>query len=385
MKRTAHLALLVVPAFALFVSLGCSGTGGGDDDAGDEDFEGEQDFEGVSWTLGIHPCEGNRTDTLLVETAKKAWVGCGTTNPGYGVFSTEDGGKTWSSPTTSPTNYFDEYRATSLQLIDGWLYVGGMRSGGSETVVRFDTGAATAKVETVFEAGDQLWNGFTVGTYHENSAGVAFAESLTGYDSAIRTEPEGEWASGDRIWGGGDRFQILEVSLHDDLFYGSGATIAQPPMVFVPPEGAKGDDVAFEAVVLSEQYEGEMWSIEADNFGITTGGVDQDFDRGMIYSTSGSGLSAADWTEFDVGAMFPDAKSTWVHGVCRRGGLIVAAAEDTWEQKGLILVSDDDGETFTDITPDDDGPIQPVSRCQVLGNGTIVVAGAFGWFGVARP
>ncbi|MBW2257663.1 MAG: hypothetical protein JRI25_24120 [Deltaproteobacteria bacterium] len=187
-----------------------------------------------TWSITEHPCVGNRTDTLWFDDADTAWVGCGSTTLGTGLYRSTNGGQTWSAPTTDPAGFFDDFRVSSIsRSADGVLYVAG--TGGSARVVSVASDASPMTVTEVFASQGQTWNGFHVGTFRRNSAGLAAAESLTGADLAYRTGDSASWQDGYGWWTSGTSFQILDMVLHDDGFYGCGSTITQPPTVFLPP------------------------------------------------------------------------------------------------------------------------------------------------------
>ncbi len=343
----------------------------------------------AGWRVTYHPCIGNRTDALLLEDGgDTAWVGCGTTTTGYGLYQTSDGGMTWSQPATDPVGFLENFRVDSIsRSSDGLLYVGGINTLGSERVVSLDTGGEPFALGEVFTSTGQLWNSFQAGTFRRNATGFAVAESLTGFDLAYRTADDQPWQDGYGWWGGGGGFQILDLVLHDDAFYGCGSTISEPPVVFLPPQGGMGQDFAMVSVQLATglaEFAGEMWSLDADSDGLVVGGIDQNRNVGMVFTGPLDGYSPSDWSSFDVSTLHPN-EATWIRGVCRSGGTIVAVGEFAMNAEGLILVSTDGGSTFTDQIPSGYGDVPPVHRCEILDDGRFAVAGADGWFGLYTP
>jgi photosystem II stability/assembly factor-like uncharacterized protein len=326
-----------------------------------------------AWSITEHPCIGNRTDTLWFDDADTVWVGCGSTTLGTGLYRSTDGGRTWSAPSTDPAGFFDDFRVSSIsRSADEVLYAAG--TGGTARVVSVASGANPMTVTEVFVSQGQLWNGFHVGTFRRNSAGLAAAESLTGADLAFRTGDTDPWQDGYGWWTSGTSFQILDMVLHGDDFYACGSTISQPPTVFLPPaETTSG--FTLDPVTVSDTVSGELWGIAVDSSGIAAGGVDQDEDVGMVFTGDLTARDTSDWTAFAVSDLHTDP--TWVRGVCRDGNRIVAVGEFSMQEDGLVLESDDGGTSWSDITPTD---APALHRCTILGDGTLAVTGADGFF-----
>jgi hypothetical protein len=336
------------------------------------------------WTVGAHPCVGNRTDALWADDADTFWVGCGTTASGYGVYVTRDGGATWEAPMTDPPNWLSGMRADSISRSgDGRIYVGGI-SGGYQ-VVSLDTSAEPYEVSEVFTASGQVWDTWQVGAFRRNNNGLAVAESLNGYGLAYRFSDDAPFVDGS-YWNPGS-YQILDLVLHDDQFYGVGSTIAQPPMVFLPPPDGQDAADGFQLVALQlvedglGAFTGELWGIDVDERGVVAVGVNQGSDTGVIFVSGADPYDFDQWRMTDLWTLVPD-EPTWMRGVCRNGRTIVAVGEYSMREAGLILVSDEGGVTFADITP---AGVPSVQKCEVFDDGEIVVTGMNGWFGTYRP
>lgn len=357
-------------------------------DAGeDEDASTDVDAGAPSaWTLLAHPCVGNRTDTLWRDDDGTLFVGCGTTSEGdQGFHVSTDDGATWAAPTTMPNGFFSEWRVNDIsRSADGFLYVAGIGSM-SRRVVRVDTSTSPWQLEETFNAGSTVGTAFTVGRFRRAADGSAIAESLTGTDVVYRANDDADWeAVGD--WGsafGG--LQILDLAEHDGDFYGCGSTIAQPPYLFVP-DGDSG--FGFEVIDLAGDgigaYEGEMWGVAVDAGGVVVGGVDQDRDVGMIYARPLAGTDAL--TVTDVSSFYPD-DPTWIRGVCRRGAIVMAVGELSRDGDGIVLLSEDGGETFIDVTPEGGTPattLPSVHECVLAGSNEAFVAGANGALAIWR-
>ena len=91
--------------------------------------------------------------------------------------------------------------------------------------------------------------------------------------------------------------------------------------------------------------------------------------------------TAAEYTTVDVSPLIGGGKS-WARGVCMRGDRVVVVGEKQplRDDTGLVLLSDNGGVSFTDVTPPGVGG--SVSKCVVRADGSFVAAGAGGWLGL---
>jgi hypothetical protein len=375
---------------------GATEPGTGDDDDGtpgttdDTDTGTDTDTDTVSfpegWTFSSHPCVGYRTDTLWVDDNGTMWVGCGTTADGYGVYRSRDGGLTWDAPETDPPDYVADMRVDSItRSTDGVMYIGGIH--GAEQVVALDTSVEPMVVSEVFTSTSQVWNTFQVGAFRRNSQGYAVAESLNGNGLAFRRTDADPFEDGSG-WQGSGSYQILDLALHDDQFYGVGSTIAQPPYVYLPPEGGLEPDDAFAMVPIQMSeglgaWIGELWGLDVDDHGVVAVGVDQDRHVGYVFTSPADPWDLENWRELDVSTIVGDEPS-WMRGACRNGATVIAVGEYSSTSMGIVLRSDDDGATFVDITPSDLIDLPAVQRCDVREDGTVIIAGGNGVVAILR-
>jgi hypothetical protein len=233
-------------------------------------------------------------------------------------------------------------------------------------------------VSAVFSAGDRTWNSFHVGNFLRNSEGLMVAESLTSADFALRDGDAGQWQDGS-AWSGG-QFQVLDLVLYDDQFYGVGSTINQPPYVYLPPAGGQSArNFTFDIMQLSAgpaPFDGELWGIDVDASGIIVGGVDQDHDVGYVF-WMGPDAWTSELGVLEVTSFLGTTDPTWIRDVCRDGQTMVAVGEFSREGTGLVLRTDDGGRTWTDLTV---AGLPPVSKCELFPGGELVVSGAEGLF-----
>jgi len=368
-----------------------TGTAGGTDDTG---TAGGTDDTGTTggpdtpeWDASGHPCVGNRTDALFFDDADNGFVGCGSTTTGYGLYETSDGGRSWSAVSTEPNRFLEDFRVLHVtRSDDDLLYISGVHTTSDQLVLAADTSSAPYELSEVFNWGGQTWNSFTVGSFARLSDGSAVAESLNGTNIVYRDGEDGAWQDGTDWYRSYTSFgfQVLDMVVHDDGVYGCGSTISQPPMVYLPKRG--GGDFGFEPVQLAEglyEYDGEMWDLDVDDGGVIVGGVNQNTNVGMIYVSGDDPYDSGDWNEIDVGDIVGDSSPTWIRGVCRDGDTLLALGEYSTRADGLALMSEDNGESWSDITDELGSGVPPMHRCLFV-DGAIHIAGADGFFASYR-
>lgn len=328
-----------------------------------------------TWSVSTHPCVGNRTDAMWWDDADTVWVGCGSTTVGYGLFRSTDGGQGWEEIAPAQLGAF---RVSSLQRADdGLLYVAGIDTESKNRVMSL-TGDGPA--DLVWEAGDQLWNSFHVGTFRRNPDGVAIAESLTGTGLVWRGADGDPFVDGSGWSTNGTSYQILDLAVHGAGFYGVGSTIATPPHVFLPH---KLDPLQFTPVQLAD-WSGELWGVDVDNGGIVVGGVNQDDDIGMVFVSGADPEDADGWANLDVSTLL-GGDPTWIRGVCRAGQLIAAVGEYTMRSDPILLVSADGGATWIDWAGSLPSGAGALHKCELWSGGRLAVTGQDGYIAVWNP
>jgi hypothetical protein len=345
------------------------------DPTGDDDRPGRPGGDGAAWTRSAHPCFGNRTDAMWFDDRDTVWVGCGSTTEGTGLFRSDDGGATW----RSADPFFADFRVSSIQrAADGALYVAGTDTASAARVAAI---GADGAISVVHAAGSLAATTFHVGTFRRSPAGLMVAESLTGAGLLVGEAP-GAFQDASGWAAGAGSFQILDLAVHGDAFYGVGSTISQPPYVYLPPAGGQtAADFRFEILELSAgpmPFDGELWGLAVDDGGVLVGGVDQDHDVGWVFWTGADPWAGVDGVQ--VSALLGTDDPTWVRGVCKEGATLVAVGEYSRRGEGLVIRSDDGGATWSDVTPDS---APPVSKCALF-DGELVITGAEGLF-AAHP
>jgi photosystem II stability/assembly factor-like uncharacterized protein len=342
-----------------------------------------------SWTTYTHPCQENQTDAFWWDADDKTvWVGCGTGSTGKGLWTSTDGGASWSEI----SGFMEGWRVNGIRrAADNRLYVAGTDTNSKNIVVSFDTSVSSLDPRLEFERTNNISLSFTAEHIMVDDAGNAFTDSLTGAGSAYRPKGSDSWTGLDGGWtSDGSSHQILDMVMFDNRIYGVGSTISQPPVVFLPTLNAT-DFYTMTPVDLSENDPlnniiGEMWGVTVlDKSRVIAAGIDQNRNVGLIFASQTDPYDPKDYHKFDVSTIVPDS-SSWMRGVCSQGNNVVAVGEKQPLRSGtgLVLLSTDGGISFSNIT-ESGISAQTVSRCQFLSDGRIAVAGSGGYVGVYTP
>jgi hypothetical protein len=343
------------------------------------------------WAVTFHSCPGaSRTDALLVED-DAIWVGCGTNATGYGLHTSSDDGTTWNVIETDPEGDMAQFRVSAIARgEDGLLYVAGLDANDAQMVMSLDTSVSPSVATEVLYAGNVVGTSFHVGSMALLSEGRIFVESLTGLGALFRPDSTvgadgGTWTDA-YYWanaGSPPGYQMMDLFANGDELYGCGATIAEPPYLFLPPRDAGAEPYEMEVIALpTTGGTGEMWGVAATEDRVVVVGVDQDADVGKIFVSGADPYDATGYAQIDLPDIVGDSNlGTWARGVCMRDDRIVVVGErqPLSSGTGLVLLSDDGGQTFTNITPEE--ATESMSKCTILANGEVIVAGAGGFFG----
>jgi hypothetical protein len=293
---------------------------------------------------------------------------------------------------TDPEGEMAEFRVSAIARgEDGLLYAAGFDANDSDMILALDTSTSPMAVQEVLVAGGVVGTSFHVGSMALLSGGRIVAESLTGLGTLYREDDsvgsDGATWFDAYYWanaGSPPGYQMQDLVVLDDQLYGCGATIAEPPYVFLPPTDAAAEPWALQVRELPNTgWTGEMWGVAATADRVAVVGVDQDGDVGKIYISGEDIYDAAGYAETNLTDIVGDSNlGTWARGVCMQGETIVVVGErqPLGSGTGLVLLSQDAGASFTNITPDD--VTESVSKCTITDDGAIIVAGAGGLVGI---
>ena len=340
------------------------------------DGEADREVDEMSWTsLPAHPCQGNRTDALWFDDGAVGYVGCGTTAEGVGLFVTRDRGRSWELLDDA----FATWRINDIRRApDGLLWVSGNDRDGSGRAATVDTAVAPVRVKVTLSS-DQF--GGPIGDIAAHADGRVVAEALNGTQVLLRAAGAAEFVLLDSWTDEGVNDQILDLTVTADGFQGCGSTIAAPPMVFLPSSSGDAQGLELTPIALSSEFSGELWGIAAlDDGRFVAVGVNQTDAVGTIFVSSHDPYDPEAWKAADIADLLTG--HTWFRGVCSGADRIVVVGErqPLSRATGLVLLSDDGGSTWEVITPTD--PPSTISRCVVLDDMSVIVAGSGGYTAV---
>ncbi len=356
----------------------------GDDSSGADDSSGGDTSSGgpsgpLMWSEVSGPCGGSGTNALWFDDRMTGFVGCGENAEGEGLFTTLDGAVTFEDNLR-----FNEVRIMDIRRgSDGVLYGAGIHQLDGYPVWSFDEGGSMIGSEGLYTASN---NAFLAVNQAENAAitddGQMLIDSLTGSTAAYRsaggefeevpslsedllTDPE---ASG---------YQVRRIVAHDDRFYAVGSLINDPARVHLPSQ-LDGATHHFHTVQLqSDTRDGELLDMHVwDDQHIIVAGHDQSERFPLIYVVDGADPYVTEnWTKvelFDSGIDY-QAGVNDLHVI---GDTVVMVGERIpTSQGGFVIISQDGGLTYEDITPEGAGPL---SRVWMFEDGEMVVAGGGG-------
>ena len=352
-------------------------SGGNDDSTGGDDTTGGN-VGPLSWSETAGPCGGSQTNTLWFDDRMTGFVGCGENAAGEGLFTTTDGALTFEDNVR-----FNEVRIMDIRRgPDGVLYGAGIHQLDGFPVWSFDEGGMINSTGLYTPSN----SAFLAVNQAENAAitadGQMLIDSLTGTTAAYRSaggEFEEVPSLGEALLDDPDAgsFQVRRIQAHDNRFYAVGSLINDPARVHLPSQ-LDGATFHFHTVELqSENRDGELLDMHVwDDQHIIVAGHDQSERYPLIYLVDGADPYDVDnWEKielFDSGLDY-QAGVNDIHVVGDR--VVMVGEKIPTAQGGFVIISEDGGRTFEDITPEG---ADALSAVWMFDNGEMVVGGGGG-------
>jgi len=356
---------------------GSGDTSGGDTSTGGGEETGEPGGP-LAWSEIAGPCGGSGTNALWFDDRMNGFVGCGENGDGEGLFTTTDGGASFEENIR-----FNEVRIMDIRRgPDGVLYGAGIHQLDGYPLWSFDEGAMINATGLYTPSN----NAFLAVNQAENAAitddGQMLTDSLTGGTAAYRPaggEFEEVGSLGEALLSDPDAssFQVRRIVANDNRFYAVGSVINDPARVHLPSQ-LDGATFHFQSVLLQpETRDGELLDMHVwDSQHIIVAGHDQSEQFPLIYLIDGADpYDSANWEKielFDSGLDY----QAGVNDITVDGDTVVMVGEKVpTAQGGFVIISEDGGRTFEDITPEGAGAL---SRVWMFDDGEMVAAGGGG-------
>lgn len=352
-------------------------SGAADDSTGADESTGGS-VGPLAWTEIGGPCGGSATNAMWFDDPMTGFIGCGENAEGEGLFTTTDGAQTWEDNLR-----FGEVRIMDIRRdAEGVLHGAGIHQLDGYPVWTFEEGGMI-DATGIYEPSDSA---FLSVNQAENVAmtadGQILIDSLTGSTAAYR--PAGgefeeipslsEAVLEDPEAGS---YQVRRIVAHDNRFYAVGSLINDPARVHLPSQ-AQGATYHFQTVELQpETRDGELLDMYVwDSQHMIVAGHDQSERFPLIYLVDGADpYDSGNWEKielFDSGLDY-QAGVNDIHVV---GDTVVMVGEKIpTSAGGFVVISEDGGRTFEDITPDGAGPFSAV---WMFDDGSMIVGGGGG-------
>lgn len=334
----------------------------------------------LSWKGYGSPCGGNKINALWFDDTERGFAGCGENANGKGLFTTTDGGKTWSAqPKLGEVRVLDLRRGS-----DGVLYGAGTHTVEGFSLFSLDeTAPKNLKPVGLYTPSNQAFKSVAIGENAARTAdGKIMVDTLVGGAVALAlpgkeyveysTLHEDQIADANTVSG----FAPRRIKTLGNDFYAVGNKINESATIFLP---SKKTSPAYHFVPLQlqpetqdgEPYDLHVWSATS----IMVVGWDQSYQYPLIFVCNGDPYVKTSWRQVDL----LDAGITYkggVNGLAVVGDKVVLVGTKIPSNDGFVLESPDKGTTWKDITPaGKEGPIEAMYRAQAFADGRIIVAG----------
>lgn len=331
---------------------------GGDDTGDADDAATPPEPESKEWTALIGPCSEFGTSALWFDGPSIGFAGCGVEPTG--LFTTVDGGSTWTAnPDFEGVFINDIHRGP-----DGVLCGTGMSPDGAP-IFEIAEGASLTLVPVAPGALPQVVAGDNVAV---TADGRMLVDVLAGVTAAYRPSPDEPFVAinflHDRAIddiGNALRFQIQSIVTHDNDFYAAGSIVDGSSGVFLPSRRAGATYHLAVAPFLPEVpnetlNDLHVWSSNR----ILAAGTEWATDTPLVVVADGDPYDAASWTRIALADSGIDMQAS-IDDLHVVGDTVIAGGQLVpRDDGGFVIISDDGGLTWTDISPTDVGPISAV-------------------------
>lgn len=332
----------------------------------------------LAWSEIAGPCGGSGTNALWFDDRMNGFVGCGENADGEGLYTTVDGGATFEDNVR-----FNEVRVMDIRRgPDGVLYGAGIHQLDGFPLWSFDEGGMIGATGLYMPSN----SAFTAVNQAENAAitedGQMLIDSLTGTQAAYRPaggEFEEVDSLSEELLSNPDAgsYQVRRIVANENRFYAVGSLINDPARVHLPSQ-LDGATFHFQSVLLQpETRDGELLDMHVwDSQHMIVAGHDQSERFPLIYLVDGADpYDSANWEKielFDSGLDY----QAGVNDIHVNGDTVVMVGEKIpTSEGGFVVISEDGGRTFEDISPEDVGPL---SRVWMFDDGEMIAAGGGG-------
>lgn len=353
-----------------------------DGDSGDSSSGGMVDDTGggeLAWSEIAGPCGGSATNAMWFDDPDHGFAGCGENGDGEGLFVTSDGGLRWQDQSA-----FNEVRVMDLRRgPDGVLYGAGTDQLDGFSLWSIDESGADLEVVGLYTPSN---NAFTAVGQGENAAvtagGQILVDSLTGTSAAHQPaggEFEEHYSIGEAAIAdpeGAPAFQVRRIVALDEQFFAVGSLINDPARVHLPSQ-LPGATFHFHTVQLQpDTRDGELldmhvWSATH----MIVAGHDQSERYPLIYVVDGDPYARDDWQQIELADSGIEYQAG-INDIDVVGDTVVAVGEKIpTAAGGFVVLSQDAGLTWEDITPAGAGALSAV---RVFDDGQMIVGGGSG-------
>ena len=321
-------------------------------------------------TASVGPCEGYRTEALLLDQEGTIWAGCGS-DPG--LFKLTAGATAFASVAG-----YEDYLIYDLEQADGLLYVGGGLWEGKDILKTYDPATGVSETSLKFSGAAPFMRMSKIQNVALATDGDIMVDSLNG--NYIGWFHGAEWTEGyywneGALQGNDKGYQMSQLIAYGDRFYACGSVINQPPTVFLPstePEatyhfkpvelaGPDRDGALEGLAVLGEDH-------------MVAVGVNETTNHGVIFTCTKDCTEAASWVELDVedDLGVEGGAKLWAVTFDATGTLGLAVGDlFPGNTGGYVLITSDGGLTWQRAA----GTFNTLSAVLSLGNGEFLVAG----------